>query len=119
MTPSAWARKQGISCTTAWRWFRDGRLRVRAEQMATGTVIVHEEEALAAEVVEEPRQSPVGDVARPGRKDRRRRWSPDFSLGWTGDGAPRRRLTGSMAEVTAESASPVRPRGRAEGEGVY
>ena len=37
MKLSAWANKQGISYTTAWRWFRDGRLPVRAEQMATGT----------------------------------------------------------------------------------
>jgi putative resolvase len=50
MKLSAWAKKQGISYTTAWRWFRDGRLPVRAEQMATGTVIVHEEEAPAAAV---------------------------------------------------------------------
>ena len=47
----AWAKKQGISYTTAWRWFRDGRLPVRAEQMATGTVIVHDEEAPAAAAV--------------------------------------------------------------------
>jgi hypothetical protein len=36
MKLSAWAKKQGISYTTAWRWFRDGRLPVRAEQVATG-----------------------------------------------------------------------------------
>jgi hypothetical protein len=39
--------------TAAWRWFRDGRLPVRAERIAIGTVIVHEviiheEEAPAA-----------------------------------------------------------------------
>jgi putative resolvase len=51
MKLSAWAKKQGISYTTAWRWFRDGRLPVRAEQMATGTVIVHDEEAPAAAAV--------------------------------------------------------------------
>jgi predicted site-specific integrase-resolvase len=38
MKLSVWAKKQGISYTTAWRWFRDGRLPVRVEQMATGTV---------------------------------------------------------------------------------
>jgi predicted site-specific integrase-resolvase len=41
-------KRRGISCTTAWRGFRDGRLPVRAEQIATGAVIVHEEEASAA-----------------------------------------------------------------------
>jgi hypothetical protein len=44
-------KKQGISYMTAWRWFRDGRLPVRAEQMATGTVIVHDEEAPAVAAV--------------------------------------------------------------------
>ncbi len=37
-----WARKQGISYATAWRWFKQGTLPsgVRMEQIATGTVIV-------------------------------------------------------------------------------
>jgi putative resolvase len=40
---SAWAKSQGISYKTAWRMWKDGRLPVPAEQMATGTVIVHAE----------------------------------------------------------------------------
>jgi putative resolvase len=40
---SVWAKSQGISYKTAWRMWKDGRLPVPAEQMATGTVIVHAE----------------------------------------------------------------------------
>jgi putative resolvase len=45
MKLSTWAKKQGVFYRTAWRWFKAGTLPVRAEQMATGTVILHEEEA--------------------------------------------------------------------------
>lgn len=41
MKLSHWAKQQGISYTTAWRMWRDGRLPVPAEQLATGTVIIH------------------------------------------------------------------------------
>jgi predicted site-specific integrase-resolvase len=37
---SEWAKKQGISYRTAWRWFHAGTLPVEAEQMDTGTIIV-------------------------------------------------------------------------------
>ena len=37
MKLSAWAKKQGISYRTAWRWFRDGRLPVRAEPSSSTT----------------------------------------------------------------------------------
>jgi putative resolvase len=40
MKLSTWAKQQGISYMTAWRWFRDGKLPVQAEQMPTGTIIV-------------------------------------------------------------------------------
>lgn len=43
MKLSVWAKSQGISYKTAWRMWKDGRLPVPAEQMATGTVIVHSE----------------------------------------------------------------------------
>jgi len=43
MKLSVWAKSQGISYKTAWRMWKDGRLPVPAEQMATGTVIVHAE----------------------------------------------------------------------------
>jgi putative resolvase len=38
---SAWAKQQGICYQTAWEWFRDGKLPVPAEQMATGTILVY------------------------------------------------------------------------------
>ena len=45
MKLSVWAKKQGISYKTAWRWFKAGTLPVRAEQMPSGTIIIHEDEA--------------------------------------------------------------------------
>lgn len=44
MKLSVWAREQGISYRTAWRMWRDGTLPVPAEQLATGTVILHPKE---------------------------------------------------------------------------
>ena len=44
MQLSPWARKQGVSYKTAWRWFQEGTLPVPAEQLATGTILVHEQE---------------------------------------------------------------------------
>ena len=44
MKLSEWAKKQGISYRTAWRWFNEGKLSVNAEQMPTGTIIIKEEE---------------------------------------------------------------------------
>jgi len=40
MKLSDWAKKNGISYKTAWRWFKDGKLPVEAEQMPSGTIIV-------------------------------------------------------------------------------
>ena len=50
MKLSVWARQQGVSYQTAWRWWKAGRLPVPAEQMPTGTVIVHPQ-ATASEPV--------------------------------------------------------------------
>ena len=44
MKLSEWARKQGISYRTAWRWFKAGQLPVTAVQTATGTILVEEAE---------------------------------------------------------------------------
>lgn len=41
MKLSAWARQQGLSYKTAWRLWKAGKLPVPAEQLATGTVILH------------------------------------------------------------------------------
>jgi putative resolvase len=40
MKLSDWARQQGISDITAWRWFRAGKLPVPARQLPTGTILV-------------------------------------------------------------------------------
>ncbi|MBW2671838.1 MAG: IS607 family transposase [Deltaproteobacteria bacterium] len=44
MKLSDWAKQQGISYRTAWRWFRQGRLPCRAEQMPSGTILVYPDE---------------------------------------------------------------------------
>lgn len=38
-----WAKEQGITYQTAWRWYKAGKLPVRYEQMPSGTIIVHPE----------------------------------------------------------------------------
>src|SRR5919107_6291765 len=51
MTLSAWAKANGLAYKTAWRMWRDGRLPIPAEQLPTGTVIVHPPPAPSAEAV--------------------------------------------------------------------
>src|SRR6202008_3594232 len=41
MKLSAWTRQQGLSYKTAWRLWKAGKLPAPAEQLATGTVILH------------------------------------------------------------------------------
>ncbi len=45
MKLSAWAKANGLTYKTAWRMWRDGTLPVPAEQLATGTVLVHPPQA--------------------------------------------------------------------------
>jgi predicted site-specific integrase-resolvase len=45
---STWAKQQGIHYSTAWRWWRDGKLPVPAYQTATGAVFVRVEPAPGA-----------------------------------------------------------------------
>lgn len=40
MKLSDWAKRQGISYRTAWRWFKNGSLPVVAEQTKTGTILI-------------------------------------------------------------------------------
>lgn len=40
MKLSEWAKKQGISYRTAWRWFKQGKLPVESEQTPTGTILI-------------------------------------------------------------------------------
>lgn len=42
MKLSEWAKKQGITYKTAWRWWKAGQLPVPATQMASGTVVVQD-----------------------------------------------------------------------------
>jgi len=46
MKLSDWAKKQGISYQAAWKWWRDGKLPVEAEQMPSGTILVKEPQAI-------------------------------------------------------------------------
>lgn len=43
MKLSEWAKKQGISYLTAYRWFKDGKLPIKAYQSDSGTIIVQDE----------------------------------------------------------------------------
>ena len=51
MKLSAWAKANGLTYKTAWRMWRDGKLPIPAEQLATGTVIVHPPEAPSVDTV--------------------------------------------------------------------
>jgi predicted site-specific integrase-resolvase len=51
MKLSAWAKANGLTYKTAWRMWRDGKLPIPAEQLATGTVIVHPPEAPVVDAV--------------------------------------------------------------------
>ena len=51
MKLSAWAKANGLTYKTAWRMWRDGKLPIPAEQLATGTVLVHPPEAPTSEGV--------------------------------------------------------------------
>lgn len=54
MKLSDWARKQGIAYLTAYRWFRDGKLPVKAYQSDSGTIIVQDDS--------ETSEQPMGNV---------------------------------------------------------
>jgi predicted site-specific integrase-resolvase len=46
MKLSQWAKKQGIAYLTAFRWFKSGKLPVKAEQTLSGTILVYENEEI-------------------------------------------------------------------------
>lgn len=48
MKLSVWAKQQGISYKAAWNWWKAGKLPVPAEQMPSGTIIIKEENTMAA-----------------------------------------------------------------------
>lgn len=43
MKLSEWAKKQGITYRTAWQYFKDGNLPVKAIQLPTGTIVIVED----------------------------------------------------------------------------
>jgi len=51
MKLSAWAKANGLAYQTAWRMWRAGKLPIAAEQLPTGTVIVHPPKAPTVESV--------------------------------------------------------------------
>jgi predicted site-specific integrase-resolvase len=51
MKLSVWAKANGLAYQTAWRMWRNGKLPVPAEQLPTGTVIVHPPKTRATEAV--------------------------------------------------------------------
>lgn len=51
MKLSVWAKKQGISYITAWRWFSEGRLPVKAYRSDSGTIIVQDESETSEQVM--------------------------------------------------------------------
>src|SRR3989442_5992111 len=46
MKLSVWAKEQGISYKTAWRWWKAGTMPVPVVQLPSGTVIVHESKVI-------------------------------------------------------------------------
>jgi predicted site-specific integrase-resolvase len=42
---SDWAEKQGIDYMTAWRWFKQGKMPVKAIQTPSGTILVEDNKA--------------------------------------------------------------------------
>ena len=51
MKLSQWAKKNGLSYRTAFRLFQAGKLPCRSEQLASGTILVHEDVCLPFRVV--------------------------------------------------------------------
>jgi len=50
MKLSEWAKRNGFAYQTAWNMFKAGRLPVKATQLATGTILVEEEEVSSEKV---------------------------------------------------------------------
>ncbi|MFJ4012194.1 recombinase family protein, partial [Streptomyces sp. NPDC090026] len=48
MKLSEWARQQGVSYQTAWRWVKDGKMPVPVRQAPSGTWLVDEPAPAAA-----------------------------------------------------------------------
>jgi len=51
MKLSTWAKQQGICYMTAWRWFRQGVMPVKATQLPTGTIIIQDDNQNASSFI--------------------------------------------------------------------
>ena len=91
MKLSAWAKASGLADQTAWRRWRAGKLPVPAEELPTGTVIVHPPKAPTVESVAIDARGSSGDQ----KADLERQ------LGRRTEHASRERLTviGSASEI--------------------
>lgn len=59
MKLSVWAKKQGISYITAWRWFNDGKLPVKAYRSGSGTIIVQDETETSEQAMGNPQSNDI------------------------------------------------------------
>ena len=98
MKLSEWAKRQGISYRTAWRWVRQGKMPVSFEQTATGTILVRETETPATEVALYARVSSAdqksdldGQIARLVQYANGQGWSVSRAVTETGSGLNGRR----------------------------
>lgn len=93
MKLSDWAKQEGISYKTAWRWFKNGKIPVEVEQTATGTILVKEPKseslhvALYARVSSSDQKSDLdGQIARLLAYANTRGWSVAKSVTEIGSG---------------------------------
>jgi predicted site-specific integrase-resolvase len=80
-----WAKKQGITYLTAWRWFRDGKLPVKAIKTQTGMILVQSEAPTLVESREAWVYSRVSTYAKKDDLERQAQRCCDFcaASGWS------------------------------------
>lgn len=49
MKLSVWAKTNGITYATAYRWFKDGILPIKSLQLPTGTILVYPDQPIPQE----------------------------------------------------------------------
>lgn len=67
MKLSEWAKRNGISYKTAWRWIKQGRFPVPYEQTPSGTILVrdtHDEDGIVAIYARVSSSDQKGDLDR-------------------------------------------------------
>lgn len=75
MKLSEWARQQGVSYQTAWRWVKDGKMPVPVTQAPSGTWLVAEPAPAVSAVclrsiADQIAESRTESLRQPGRPDR-------------------------------------------------